>query len=85
MESAAILIHNAPVCEIFAFCVLGNVVGSGQKFVWVHREILNHDYRKNKLVPLLCLRPSLEGPSNFKTFGDKDVSKCHNVTHQFFS
>jgi hypothetical protein len=35
---------------------------------------------QNKLVPLPCLRPSLEGPINLKTFIVTNMSKCHMMS-----
>jgi hypothetical protein len=34
----------------------------------------------NNLVHLLCLRPSLEGPINCKTFSFTEVLQCHKVS-----
>jgi hypothetical protein len=45
-----------------------------------NRLLMKVGCRKNKEVPLLCLRPALEGPMNSKTFGVTDVSKCYMMS-----
>jgi hypothetical protein len=47
------IVRKSIMHQFVKFCILRfgqlNVVGSGQKFVWGPREILQHDYRRKKV------------------------------------